>query len=326
MEWNEVIALLVGDSNTEHFTSINQIHKFHLVKWTLRERPKTASSHPEVSRDLSYLALELENKPGKIENWREFIKKVGPLKYKESRDDADVVHKAACPNCRYLRESTIFDHEELLTMRSDSLWWGKHRSWWIDGLLRVDSLIVTRYAPATKSVVQKLETCMPEVVPCPQYHEKNAEDPKDIEWLENVGENLTDSREKTAKERSFTYDFQLPKRFLYVCRTANSDRIDDNDLKLPEFHGPSAQRMELACYKILIFCHLKDNSISEVESYLHGMIKASWDKEKKEVNENSDEFVALQWLCYVGIDVPKLARESLSRRGKSQDGMKRTIN
>lgn len=329
LEWNEVIALLVADSSQDKFSSIKRIHGYHLSQWALKERSEKASAHPDFSRDLSFLALDLENKPGKIENWRNFVRELGPLKYKHGCD-GDRAHRSECPNCKYLREGLMLDHEMESKVRSDSSWWGTNRAWWIDGLLQVDALVSVRYAPATKSVMQKLEKSMPEAALYQQKSRDTVETArqedllhKDIGWLPNSETDLLESQERTDKERSATYDSELPLNFLDACKTYESDDCD-NEFKLPEFFGSNSQRLELVCYKMLIFCHLKcEDDMRHVELYMHTIIKACWDKQKKEVKESSDEFRALQWMCYVGIDVPKLARDSIHSLWKGRQAMAR---
>mmetsp|Transcript_4805 Transcript_4805/g.11406 ORF Transcript_4805/g.11406 Transcript_4805/m.11406 type:complete len:151 (-) Transcript_4805:178-630(-) len=89
---------------------------------------------------------------------------------------------------------------------------------------------------------------------------------------------------------------------------------DDNaEFRLPSL-GASAIRVELTCFKLLIFAHLNDD-LSQLEPYVHCLVDRCAIGNRYRfggINTRSVEFRALQWLCYAGLDIPKILRKKPS--------------
>jgi hypothetical protein len=184
------------------------------------------------------------------------------------------------------------------------------------------SLIQRRWKKFTEPVMQRLEQHMTKLAPSCTSHFNNISTWKEIrkqdlttEWLptDDGNNHDADDQERTAEERSTTYGSELPKRLLLTDGLDEAGGLDDDDedpFQSPNFQGPFAKRLEVACYKILIFGHLS-SEMGQAEVYLHGLIEKcilGTATNVMGVNQECDEFRALQWLCYMGLDIPKMAR------------------
>jgi hypothetical protein len=310
---------VVGDSKHEEFGNIQKLHNYHALRWVLVERPPQTQRFLNKRNDgseLSYLALELENKPGSIDTWRKFVRNLGPLGCNNNGGEVHPDHASTCPQCQWLREGRVMDHHYT------GSWWGANRAWWVDNVLQMKSLIQRRWKKFTEPVMQRLEQHMTKLAPSCTSHFNNISTWKEIrkqdlttEWLptDDGNNHDADDQERTAEERSTTYGSELPKRLLLTDGLDEAGGLDDDDedpFQSPNFQGPFAKRLEVACYKILIFGHLS-SEMGQAEVYLHGLIEKcilGTATNVMGVNQECDEFRALQWLCYMGLDIPKMAR------------------
>lgn len=320
LEWSEVVGLLVGDSIKEEIESLQKLHTYHSLRWVLMERPPKTQEVLKKRSDgseLSCLALELENKPGNIENWRAFVRELGPLGYKNSNTLQQVcpdhdVYK--CSLCQWLRDGLVVDHQHW----TSSCWWGANRFWWVDNVLQVRSLIQRRWKKFTEPVMQELERDMTDLAQCNirSNHIWNETRIGDLTttWLPT--ETKIQDQERTTEERSHVYDSTLPQPLIPKDGFGEAESEEaEAAIKLPDFDGPRAAKLEMVCYKILIFAHLSSD-IGQAELYLHGLVEKcifGTSTKVEGVNQDCDEFRGLQWLCYVGLHIPKIARANYNK-------------
>jgi hypothetical protein len=206
-------------------------------------------------------------------------------------------------------------------------WWGANRAWWVDNILQLKCLITKRWTKTSEPVMQKLEQNMPKLAPSSPSHFKLSSTWKEIrkqdlttEWLPaDDGNHDADDQERTAAERSATYGSELPKRLLLTKGLDEAGRLDDYDddddddiFQLPKFQNALATRLEVLCYKILIFGHLS-SEMGQAEDYMHVLMEECILGKRTKligVDQECDEFRALQWLSYMGFDIPKMVRAS----------------
>eukprot|EP00980_Cylindrotheca_fusiformis_P003267 scaffold738_cov124-Cylindrotheca_fusiformis.AAC.6 len=337
LDWSEVVALLVGDSLPEELENLKQFHNYHAMRWILLERPSQAEAALFGRNDgsaLSWLAAELENKPGNIDTWRAFVRKLGPLVGCRNRNTTD--HDCStCPKCQWLRRPGGEQQQHQL---NSSSWWGADRGWWVTSVLQMRRLIKRRWKPFTEPVMQALEANLPDLQsPPPLTLGKTWSDTRKedltTEWLPTSTTTRHDAPKRSRKERSQTFDSQLPQSLMPSSSGRSIDGvlqqeslqdksddidIDDNDdesITLPKLKGPSSEQVEVECYKLLIFAHMSED-LTQVELYLHNLIFNCGAKEG--FQQECDAFYGLQWLCSMGLNVPKLTRAFCSNYRKSK--------
>jgi hypothetical protein len=316
LEWRQVIALLAGNSLRDSSEEIQKLHRFHILKWGLKSKSSSSREfmkRPQESESLSYLAQNLENDPGKIENWRRFVGALGPLGSNHNNDDGHA-HRGECLECRLLRGPRVIDHQARSTDRTKPSWWGTHRGWWVLGLLQMESQTQRRNQCKTEAVMRKLEELMPEVAHGTTCFDAFAEHDnfvdsieKELGWLPSKADIRAESG-KSDEERSSLYDSELPKSFLDTINQPEQD-LNYTRLEIPDLSGPNATRFEILCYKMLIICHLHDLTHQYVEGHLYPLIKASFSNSDSCVKEDCDEFRVLLWVCSMGLNVPWIARD-----------------
>jgi hypothetical protein len=321
LEWSQVIALLSGESLEGCCEEIRDLHRFHVCQWALQDRGSSARAYTkrqQNSRNLSVLAQELENEPGKIENWRRFVRALGPLGSLKGESEDRTTHRNECPGCRRLRETLVIDHET----RRKASWWGKQREWWVSGLLQMKPMGGQRRNQSrTEAVMRKIEMVMPELAHKSSFtrafddhgafespiqtteHEHN--------WLPAEPEIRDGEPEEEA--RLTTYDSELPLSFLEVMDKPDGD-CDVSLCGIPGLSGADDLRHEVECYSLLICCHLKDTGDAVVQDHSYSLIRSCSDALNGLVKEGSDEFFCLLWLCSMGLDVPQMARDKYPKR------------
>jgi hypothetical protein len=316
LEWKQVVALLAGDSLQDDsiLEEIKGLHKFHVYQRASQDKSSRAQEFMKgrlESNDLSLLALELENEPANIENWRRLAGVLGPLGYdnSEASDETSQAHRDECSECRCLRAPRIFDHEAESKNRSNPSWWGAHRGWWVSGLLQLGYVKERRNRSVAESLVRKLEEQMSDVVPessVPGAAASVTVQNRDLEWLPNRESLLADGDgDKTVEELSSSYDSELPKSLQEMPQQS----FDFTELSTPDLSGPNAVRLGVLCYKILIFCHLQQKGWSTdplLADEIYALIKGNCGGSL--IKDEGDEFRSLLWLCSVGLDVPHIVR------------------
>ena len=329
LEWRQVIALLVGKSLRDSSDDIQKIHRYHLIKWGLESQSSCAKQfmkRQQENRNLTFLAEKLEDDPGKIEHWRRFVTAIGPL---GSSNDIDCgrAHRAECSECRCLRGTRVIDHMK----RQKSGWWGTRRGWWVWGLLQMESLRTSFVRKHTRAemVMQKLEDLGPEIAPDSTFHDVVSDHDEfeasrgcQVRWLPSKRAILSEKGEQSDDERSSLYDSELPEPFLDAINQPEHN-VSLSSPQLPALSGSNAARLEILCYKILIFCHMRDLTHENVEGYLYPLVMANIEISKSgssfthRLKIDCDEFRVLLWLFSMGLDVPHVVREHYSRRSKT---------
>ena len=131
---------------------------------------------------------------------------------------------------------------------------------------------------------------------------------------------VRDSDERALEDRGISFDDKLANRRILrgdpdirgdMETDEDATRNDDNvEFQLPDF-GASDLGLEFTCLKLLIFAHLNVDDLFKIETYLHWLVNRCTignHIHSKGINTDCPEFRALQWLCYVGLDIPKMFR------------------
>jgi len=306
LEWKEMIALLVGHDLESYCDDITLLHRFHKFQWANDNPSNLSCSWKQLYgvTPISFLANQLENDPDDISNWRSLVGALGPLGYKAPGAEE---HRKACEACRYLREPLILNHNR------SSNWFGEGRDWWVESLLRITEAKDMKYSATKKQeeVLKKLEEISSPLVHAPAL----ADDPDDIQlearnrfgWLPSERELGMDEDAPSSSERSKLFDDDLP-----GAEPMEASSVGENceDFCAPNTTGPDSVKFQLACYKILILCHLKGSQHPFVYRHVFWLVRMSKNATVEGVMVDSNAFRSLQWLYSMGLSL----KDALTRR------------
>ena len=324
LEWKQVLSLLGGCSLKDSFEEVRQLHKFHTLKWAGAES-HLAGKHLKRRHDseiLTFLAQNLENQPGDIDNWRKLVWALGPLG-QDKKDDNDT-HKDHCSECSRLRKPYVVDHG----LRSKPSWWGRGRAWWTSGML-AESPQTAKLRARTELVIQKLEDVNPEISVGSTECDALVAFDDSVDsmtlapaWLPTKASIENEYEEKDDKERTYLYDSDLPDPCTKFTVQPEIELEYSTKMKRPDLSGPNASQLELLCYSVLILGHL-DVTHESIESHLRFLVKGSVKISSVidrtggnkppvlSIREDCDELRALLWIYSMGLDIPRIMRDDL---------------
>jgi hypothetical protein len=299
LEWGQVIGLLVGSELYEFLNNINQRHTFHFGVWADHEPTTFLREYEGVPENICAKALYaqiLENDPGEINNWRNFVLCLGPI-------------------------SNTKNHE----------WWGKDRCWWGDSILHIstpnvrdrvlikdDSLILKNVLGQIKQVTAASSIPMQSSSVTVKIHGEyeDSSDDQNLDWLptrENVLMQNDDQVNIPKERRTRCYANNLPRT--RMKKNSISDKYDHTATfpssisistpRNPPLQDLSSISQEAQAYKILISCQLFGLDHPSVRKYIEYKMHCTCvhNRNNETVDENCDEFRVLVWLSSMGVNV-----------------------
>ena len=297
LEWGQVVGLLVGTQLNNFLEDIHKHHAHHLAVWARHEPNTFLREYKGITQNIcvaSVYAQILENEPGEIINWRNFILCLGSISDTKNDD-----------------------------------WWGKDRCWWGDSLLHivlpntsgrmlteVDGLILKNVLGKLKkaTVSSSLPTLNSSMMITRQKDDEDKNDDQVIDWLPTLesvmGQN--DEEIKVSEEiRTRCYSKDLPRTEKNVpankrdAASAFLSSISIPSSKSSLLQGISCLSHEVQVYKVFISCHLFGVDHPSVCKYIHDILLRNCihNEYNEEVDENCDEFRVLVWLNSMNIDI-----------------------
>ena len=299
LEWGQVIGLLTGNRLDICLDDINRLHASHFGKWAQHE-PATFfrkyNSIPENVCVTSMYAQVLENNPGDIKNWRNFVHCLGPFS-----------------------ETKNYDR------------WGQDRCWWGDSLLCIETMDVCDRGPKKaanlvgKDVLRQLRKAIND---CSfststmnisyEKSEKTNSDPNMV-WLpthESIMDQNDDESDISLAQRAMCYAKDLPQSKM---NTSGNDRdhasaflsaIQNSSVRNPFLQNLSSLIQEVHVYKIFIFYHLFGSNHPSMRKHIYRnlLCKCTYDENTETIVENCDEFRILVWLSMMGINIEDIIK------------------
>eukprot|EP00536_Pseudo-nitzschia_multiseries_P016387 jgi/Psemu1/328221/estExt_fgenesh1_pg.C_10980001 len=304
LEWGQVIGLLVGQSLGEHLEEVKSLHTFHFRQWArcdpsafLREYQGRGKN----AHDASIYAQMLENDPGDVDNWRKFVRCLGP-----------VVRRKI----------------------DDSEWWGKDRSWWRTDLLHIFTTNETNRVMENEGsrAVKAVLACLGEATKFSSILTNNSLEPNgtgdeneasvdclSFGWLptrNSISSQNNENAEVLKEVRSKCYADDLPRKNkrMIVPKSDESDVGSSNPMSSPgalPLPDLSSASQEVQAYKIFISCHLFGPEHPSIREYIYcNLFRNCFSNENSEkVDKNCDEFRTLVWFVSLGIDMIELMRD-----------------
>jgi hypothetical protein len=183
LEWGQVMALLMDRSSLDHFHDIRKLHTFHVSQWLKHETSSFSFKYAERCKDQQGCCLrarQLENDPGTIRHWRRMVMCLGKLGSHSTTSihQMDKEHRITCPECSRLSSQRWFDHDLILSEKSQENWWGKGREWWCSSLLNMVPLGIKTYE--TTKIKQEIKRTISRICgtvplePVQQHHRQVA--------------------------------------------------------------------------------------------------------------------------------------------------------
>ena len=288
LEWGQVIGLLVGSQLENFLNDIERLHAFHFGAWARNEPSAFRRIYKSIADQKickpSIFAQILENEPGEIQNWRNFVRCLGPIS--KTKDAAD--------------------------------WWGKDRDWWRDSLLygltpdtgsrrfaKDDSSIVVKKVLAQ---VRKASDVHSILTDCSTDEtEQDCEDRSDcetVDWLptrQSVKAQNANQIDVSKEQRCRCYANDLPKARRHTSDDSEKTPIQDL-CSLSE---------EAQAYKIFISCHLFGLDHQSVRKVIYYNLFSTCMPSKYtiKVNEDCDQFRVLVWLSSMGIAMENIVQD-----------------
>ena len=302
LEWKQVVGLLVGSQLKTHLKDIHRCHAFNFGKWAHREPTAFLREYKGITENICHASLHaevLENDPGDVGNWRNFVLSLGPIP--EAKDED---------------------------------WWGKHRSWWGESLLHLtspdrigtfgdESALEYLLENLNDEIVEDLPTKVKETtdslsIPSNTSFIKTQEDDDTddnqiLAWLPTPESVMMEDDEQgkiSEEQRARCYANDLPKIEKHIY-----DNTDGSRLEEPLLQGLSSVSKEVQAYKIFISCHLlgvNDPSVGKFiySNLLHNCIRSG--NAADTVDKNCDDFRILVWLNSMNINITKIVHSMQS--------------
>ncbi len=301
LEWRQVIGLLVGSELNNFLNDIHKHHALHFGSWARLEPAAFLREYRGITTNIcvpSLYAQILENDPGKITNWRNFVHSLGPVSAGAKSGD----------------------------------WWGKDRRWWsdslvytgstntndfdgIDRLVGSDMLLKLKEAIAFSSSNAKTNLSTPIKTQDDEIRKEN--DHHDMVWLPTLEDVMVKNEERvkiSEEDRIRCYANDLPGMQKNVPE--NNDKNDPasaflSSISMSSGNPPlelSLMSDEVTAYKFFISCHLFGADQPSLQDYIifslcKKCIRNEWNSIRKELDKTCDQFRVLVWLNSMGIDV-----------------------
>ena len=299
IEWGQAIGLLVGGPLQDFVDDIKRLHDYHFEVWAHKEPAsflRKFSNKEKHSFDISFYAKILENDPGKIENWRNFVLCLGPIsKTKEG-------------NC-----------------------WGQDRRWWGDNLLHILPLTTVsnekngKYDSLTIEIMlARLNKVSISIVDSPvtdntgSNGDNNGNSARQsIDWLPTRDDIMAQSKiqfdvSKNLRSKCYANDLPRTNHKVFDSEMDVPPILSSDNMSLPKL---SSLSQEAQAYKLYIFCHLFEQNHSLVQEHIYYNLFSNIYSNigAKTVNDDCDEFRILVWFVSMGIDMERI----FSRREKT---------
>ena len=358
LEWNQVLALLVGASRKA--TSkvsvpticrhIRRQHKDHLLAACVDDPSETARAslqqlflQEEIDRreKIQTLAFALENQPGDVCHWRRLVRALGPVGKRIPKNKRTC--QKTCTRCLRLRRGFRMDHD-----LSESL--GKDRlQWWYPYLLGPTNRSA-ELPPGNKKlhrIFGEMEKCLHEAlekeepIPLDEPESDGEADKEPVDestmeeewaWLRNVAGPPGPGPENVASDYKIA-----PTAPLVAKRKKTLDgllpfgkEVDDEDLELDKeclVAGVSDEAMEVDTYRVVVACHLYGTSHASILDLVSRFLATCWETRSntERFNMNCPAWTCLVWLASKqGLGIPRILMDLYQERVKSKQRNKQS--
>ena len=332
LEWKQVVALVLGrDSQSKsRVKQLRRFHHHHALQWAFQERSASAmryldavnlNSVAPTDAKIKQFAVEIENDPDDIKNWRALTNALGPIGISATIIDSLRCDPNTCGECMFLRNGFVIDHNNLEARKSSGTWWGAGIvSWWYPHFLSLPRKAPTlKEIQATESAIGDLRDDLEMMnVSGDSEQCRFTPPPPDISWLWNRKRGASDSfdglQSSALEDTSGRHiDDVLPKS-IDEMMLSDSGVSDDNQKNDSEDLGPDVEPVYL---KLIITCHLFGVSHPAVEDLIVLLAQSCASNESQKIAECS-EFRCLQSLSCLGLDILKIIESCRKKAAKAE--------
>jgi hypothetical protein len=291
------MGLLVGSQLNEFLHDISERHAFHFGVWAHHEPATYLREYKDITGNIcvaSLYAQILENDPGEIKNWRNFVLCLGPISDTKNHD-----------------------------------WWGKNRCWWRDSLLHIytpdafDPELTEPNILSSKKMLRRLKriSTIPYSSSLTGVHggDDGTSDYQNLDWLPTLEDTKVQNENQVGiskEQRTRCYASDLPKTKKKMSgeeadpASAFLSSISIQSSEHSTLQNLSSLSQEAQAYKIFVSCHLfgLDDPLVCKCIYHTLYCKCVRDEKAETLDENCDEFRVLVWLSSMGIDIADMIK------------------
>ena len=322
LEWKQAVALLGGRawSDPEKLKDIRRMHLYHVTQWALQDRSTMAIEYVDsvsVQEDddsnarLKELAMNIENNPDEIDNWKRLAHALGPVGSRSDRMKRVTCDRTACRECKLLKQGFVIDHYTLESRKASGEWWGTDLvSWWYPHFLvpPLESLCLSANAirKIERSISSHLVECAGDIEDSDEggasWYPQTASSKYDgdgVGWLLGL-----DGRDEEKSDVSDNYsglpiDDDLPEAFEF---SSQMEKMQPRPLSM-ELDPVSAA----IYYKLVVTCHLFGaNHNGFVEAVAELARRSTCNRSTEKIRSCSEFRSLVQLSSQLGLDISRV--------------------